>query len=71
MQIESGQLYKHYKGNLYRIVILCKHSETGEELVVYQRQEDGKAFARPRVMFEENVVVDGNTLPRFEFIKNN
>jgi len=30
MELKPGQIWKHYKGNDYKILILGKHSETGE-----------------------------------------
>ena len=60
--------YKHYKGNLYKVLGIAKHSETQEELVVYT--DDNQMWARPKKMFLENVNVEGKEVPRFEFIEN-
>ncbi|MBR4575528.1 MAG: DUF1653 domain-containing protein [Lachnospiraceae bacterium] len=47
-----GQVYRHFKGNIYRIITLADHSETGETLVIYKRDDDEqKAYARPLDMF--------------------
>ncbi len=51
-----GQVYRHFKGNIYRIITLAEHSETGERLVIYKRDdEDEKSYARPLDMFMSEV----------------
>lgn len=34
--IRAGDIYRHFRGNLYQIVTVGKHAETLEEYVVYQ-----------------------------------
>ena len=61
--------YRHYKGNEYTVIGMAQHSETLEELVVY-RQEYGDLghWVRPKKMFAETVTVNGQTIPRFQWI---
>lgn len=58
--------YRHYKGQSYELVDLCRHSETLEVLVLYrQLYGDGALWVRPYAMFVETVIVDGAPVPRF------
>lgn len=50
------EMYRHFKGNIYQIRCLAKHSETGEMMVVYQAMYDTfQIYVRPLDMFMEEV----------------
>lgn len=70
MSVVIGGKYEHYKGKPYRVIAIAKHSETLEDLVVYQQLygEEG-VWVRPLKMFLETVEVEGKTLPRFRYIE--
>ena len=62
-------IYRHYKGNFYQVIGLARHTETLEELAVYQcLYEPFSLWVRPRTMFEETTVVENRVVPRFEFV---
>ncbi len=62
-EITVGKFYKHYKGNLYKIIALGKHSENLEEMIVYQSVRDGQIWIRPKSMWNE--IIDNNGTLRF------
>jgi len=62
-------LYRHFKGNLYRLLHIANHSETLEKMVVYQAlYGEGEIWVRPLDMWSETVERDGKTYKRFEYI---
>ena len=62
-------LYRHYKGNEYRVIGLARHTETEETLVVYQALYGARGlWVRPAVMFAEQVEIGGRRVARFERI---
>jgi hypothetical protein len=64
--IRSGR-YRHYKGREYDVIGVARHSETEEEYVVYRALYGERGlWIRPRAMFEEDVLVNGRRVQRFE-----
>lgn len=70
MQLQKG-IYKHFKGNKYEVIDIAKHSESEEYLVLYRPlYGDSDLWVRPLEMFIEEVELDGQKRPRFEFIES-
>lgn len=68
MELKIG-LYKHYKGNMYEVLMTARHSETEEWMVVYKTlYGDFSIWVRPYDMFVERVEVDEEFVQRFEYI---
>ena len=60
------QYYRHFKGNIYKVLHIAKHSETLEDMVVYQAMYGERGvWVRPKAMFEEVIERDGQTFRRF------
>jgi hypothetical protein len=52
---EPNKKYRHYKGGLYNVLTLAKHSETNEDMVVYQSLLFGSVYVRPLSMWFEKI----------------
>ena len=66
-KIEIGKIYKHYKGNIYKIIGFALHSETLEKMIIYSSIDDNKTWVRPYSMW--NDVIDDKGMLRFTLIK--
>lgn len=64
--IKKG-IYRHYKGNLYEVIDVARHSESMEDMVVYRSlYGDFKLWVRPLKMFLEDIEINGEVQKRFE-----
>ncbi len=67
-------IYQHFKGGMYKVHNLVRHSETLEWLVFYEtlyENDLSKFWVRPYKMFVEDVQLEGKMIARFKFIKKN
>lgn len=65
-------IYRHYKGKEYRVLGVAKHSETLEEVVIYEALYENilsQLWVRPMSMFTEVIMIKGKKVPRFEFLR--
>ena len=75
MQEVKLGIYQHFKGKKYQVLGVARHSETLEELVVYQALYDSPEFgsnslwARPEKMFFDKVNYQGKIVSRFDYLK--
>ena len=60
---------RHFKGKEYEVITVAKDSETLEDMVVYRALYGEYGYwVRPLTMFCETVTVEGQTMPRFQYI---
>ena len=68
MEIKPG-IYRHFKGNLYELIGIARHSETLEPMVVYRAlYGEGGYWVRPAAMWNETVEREGKSFERFTYI---
>jgi hypothetical protein len=74
MRIKPG-IYQHYKGNKYRVIGMARHSETLEDMVMYQglynspEFGDNPVFVRPATTFLDDVATNNQTVKRFTMLE--
>ena len=68
--VMKNKIYQHYKGNFYEVLEFGLHSETLEVMVIYRSLKDGKIWVRPISMWDEEVIVNGEKVKRFTYIKD-
>lgn len=66
-EIKNG-IYRHYKGGIYEVTDIAKHSESLEKLVIYKNVVTEDCWARPISMWNETVEQEGIQIPRFQLI---
>ncbi len=67
-ELKKGK-YQHYKGPMYEVLDVAKHSETEEEMVVYRTlYGDFSLWVRPFKMFTQEIEYEGEKMKRFTYI---
>ncbi len=64
----AGEIFKHYKGDQYKVVLLAEHSNDNEWMVVYEPMypnPDVPFFTRPLREWSEIVEWEGKQVERF------
>ena len=70
MDLKLGR-YRHFKGKVYIVLAIARHSETQEELVIYRQDYgDRGLLATPKQMFLETVKFEGQAVPRFWLVED-
>jgi len=63
--------YKHYKNKPYKLLNFGKHTESQEDVVIYEtlyENEAGRIWVRPKKMFFEKIELNNELVPRFQEI---
>ena len=68
-KIEKQRLYRHYKGNIYKIIDFAKHSETLEDMIIYKSVKTEEVWVRPYKMWNDTIDEAGTL--RFTLIEEN
>ena len=68
-EFPAGEHYQHYKGNVYQLLAIAIHTESGEKQVVYQDTADkSKVWVTPYERFTQSVEHNGDKQPRFSYV---
>ena len=65
--LKIGSTYQHYKGQKYKVLSIGRHSETCEEMVIYESlYGEHDVWVRPLSLFVGSVEIDGKAHARFK-----
>lgn len=72
LRIQKG-VYRHYKGTLYQVVDVVRHSETLDWLVLYHplygdQVQQSTLWVRPFAMFVQMLELSDESIPRFAYV---
>ncbi len=76
LSIQTGQIYQHYKGDLYKIIGIARDAETLDFVVMYTSLQDkenfpkGSNWVRSLKVFQEEIIIDTTQQPRFKLLAN-
>ncbi len=68
---KKGEVYRHYKGDKYRVFELALHSDDDEWMVVYEpkyENADAPLFTKPLRGWNEMVEWEGEKVERFKIV---
>lgn len=69
--LKTNAVYRHFKGKDYLLLYIAHHSETMEEMVVYQAlYGDRGIWVRPLNMWSEKVEHQGKIVERFKLVED-
>lgn len=69
--LKKNAVYRHFKGKDYFLLYIARHSETMEEMVVYQAlYGDRGIWVRPLSMWSEKVEHQGKIVERFKLVED-
>ncbi len=74
MELKPGQIWRHYKGGMYRIVALPQNNQTDElyDSVVYEDISDtSKIWVQSKERFLGKEDWQGETVARFTLVSDN
>lgn len=68
-EIIKNGIYRHYKGNEYRLIDEARSTSDESDIIIYQSLADNKVWARPKDEFIGEVELDGKKEARFAFLR--
>ncbi|WP_303863634.1 DUF1653 domain-containing protein [Alkalibaculum bacchi] len=69
--LKINAVYRHFKGKDYLLLYIAQHSETMDDMVVYQALYGERGiWVRPLSMWTEKVEYQGEIVERFRLVED-